>query len=86
MRAELGCLGGRSRSVREHRLTVSRCFGMVCEPAQVRLAQRRLRERGERAPVQRECLVRRDRLLHDEPRKLVPERDRIVLRPEHAGP
>ena len=83
---ELGCCGGRPRRVREQSLMIACCFGMVRKPTQIGLARWRFRERDESAPVQRERLVGRDRLLHDDPSQLVPERDRPMSRTEYPGP
>ena len=73
---------GRARRPAQHRVTVSRRFGMVGEGGEVAAA---LGERRQRLTVKRDPATRRDRILDREPRELVPERDVRALSVEHAG-
>jgi hypothetical protein len=78
-----GAVGGGGREL-EHRGRVVGCLGMMREPRQVARSARRVAQRLERGPVQAGTPVRVDRLLHCDPRQLVPERHGRSVGAQHA--
>ena len=76
-------LGGRGR-VPQDGFGVRGRVPVVGEPRRVRGAERRCLERLDRAPVQDERAIRRQRLLDRQPGQLVPESDaRRILGQHH---
>ena len=71
MRAERRRLLGRGDGEAQHRIGVAGALGVVGQPRELLPAV----ERPQRAAVQLDTAVGRERLLHREPGELVPEGD-----------
>ena len=84
MRSQGGGLVGRGGREAKDGLSVARRLRVMREPREVRSPARWIGERGERATVQGDLPLERDRLLDREACELVPEGDAPGSRFEHA--
>jgi hypothetical protein len=85
VRGERGGALSRTGRVAQDRLTVARGLGVVRETREVRGAERRVGERGDRGAVEIAPAGRRDVLLEGQPGQLVAETDSLPLGRQHPG-
>ena len=83
MRAQRGRADSRLRGEPEHRAAVTRCVGVVSESSEVAKGRACLHGR-QRADVERDSPVGRERLLDRQPRELVSKTDDVTCVREHT--
>jgi hypothetical protein len=77
-----GCATGRLERAAKDGLAVAGGLRVMCEHGCIGRSVGSVLERAERAPVQVEPAIRRDRLVDGETRELVPEVDTVLIRDE----
>jgi hypothetical protein len=83
--AQGGCAFGSGGGITQNSWAVSGGVGVMREPFDIRRAPRGIRQGSKRPAVEGETAIRRERLLHGDPRELVAERDAVGRVPEHPG-
>ena len=68
----------------EHRLGIPGRLGMMRQSRRIHAAAGRGPQGPQHRPVQLDAAMRVDRLVDRQARQLVPERDGLIVEPEHA--